>query len=89
MSAVKKGDWPFLSASTFFGLTPEYKVNLHRQIFELTYYTKGGITFEEAYYMPVYLRNFYYRELVETLTKEGDAIKKARTKATTRKGWRR
>ena len=62
-------------ALTFFGLSSEYKVGLQKQIFELVYYTKGGITFEEAYFiMPVYLRQFHYNELVETLKSEAKAV---------------
>lgn len=61
-----------------FGLSSEYKVNLQKQIFELIYHTKGGITFEEAYFMmPVYLRQFHYNELVETLKREAKAVGKA------------
>jgi hypothetical protein len=42
----------------------------------LTYYTKGGITFDEAYFsMPIYLRNFYYRTLVERMQHEAEAMK--------------
>ncbi|KKL56697.1 hypothetical protein LCGC14_2242820 [marine sediment metagenome] len=63
-------------ASTSFGLSSKYKVGLQKQIFELVYYTKGGITYEEAYFiMPVYLRQFHYNELVETLKKEAAAAK--------------
>jgi len=39
--------------------------------------TKGGIDHDAAYNMPVYLRNFYHNELVDTLKKEADIIKKA------------
>ena len=71
-------------ASTSFGLTPEYKLGIQKQIFDLVDYTKGGIGFEEAYFiMPVYLRNFYYNELVNTLRKEADAVKGVAPK----KGW--
>lgn len=71
-------------ASTSFGLSSEYKVRLQKQIFELVYYTKGGITYEEAYFvMPVYLRRFHYNELVDTLKKEADALKKGKTSSTT------
>ena len=62
-------------ASTSFGLSSEYKVGLQKQIFELVYYTRGGFTFEDVYYaMPVYLRQFHYNELVETLKREAKAV---------------
>lgn len=61
---------------TSFGLSSEYKVALQKQIFELIYYTKGGFTWEEVYHaMPVYLRQFHYNELVETLKREAKAAK--------------
>ncbi len=75
-------------ASTSFGLSPEYKVGLQKQIFELVYFTKGGITWGEAYYsMPVYLRNFHYDQLVDTLKREADAIKKSSRKSTSDRGF--
>jgi len=47
---------------------------LQEQIFELVYYTKGGITYEEAYFvMPVHIRNFHYNELVKALNREAKA----------------
>ena len=44
------------------------------------YYGKGFIH-SDVYDMPVYLRNFYYRKLVETRTKENDDVKKANQKS--------
>ena len=65
-----------MSDLTFFGLTSEYKLSIQKQIFELVYYTKGGFTFDEAYYsLPVYLRNFHYHQLVDTIQKEAEAAK--------------
>ena len=40
------------------------------------YYGKG-FTHSDVYDMPIYLRNFYYNELVDTRKKENDEIKKA------------
>ena len=76
-------------ALTFFGLTAKYRVGFHKQIFELVYLTKGGIDHDAAYNMPVYLRNFYHKELVTTIKREADAIASATEKkpkpGTTRK----
>jgi len=53
---------------------------LQKQIFELVYYTKGGITYEEAYFvMPVHLRNFHYNELVKALKREAKAAGSTQT----------
>ena len=40
------------------------------------YYGKG-FNHSDIYDMPIYLRNFYYKKLVDTRKKENDEIKKA------------
>jgi hypothetical protein len=50
--------------SGFFGLPSNYSVQLHKQIFELCYYG-NGFTQEGVYRLPVHLRNFYYKQLVD------------------------
>ena len=40
------------------------------------YYGKGFIH-SDIYDMPIYLRNFYYKQLVDTRTKENEEIKKS------------
>ena len=62
---------------TFFGLTSEYKINLHKTIFTIAYYSEGAFTFDQLYNMPVYLRNFYIKQLEETKTKEEEMRKAA------------
>ena len=64
----------------FFGLTPQNKPDIHEQIFQLMYYGEG-FTHSDVYSMPVYLRKFYYRKLVETRKKENDEIKKSQQKS--------
>ena len=44
-------------------------------------YYGQGFTHSDVYDMPVYLRNFYYKKLVETRKKENDEIKKANQKS--------
>jgi len=63
----------------FFGLTPKDKPKLHEQIFQLMYYGQG-FTHSDVYEMPIYLRNFYYKQLADTRKKENDEIKKANQK---------
>ena len=63
----------------FFGLSPSDKKSLHEQIFSLIYYGEG-FTHSDVYDMPIYLRNFYYKELADTRKKENDEIKKANQK---------
>ena len=40
------------------------------------YYGKGFIH-SDVYDMPIYLRNFYYKQLLDTRKKESDEMKKA------------
>ena len=70
----------FQSPLGFFGLSPKYKLKLHEQIFQIIFYAKGGFTFSEIYDLPVYLRQFYYQELLDTRKKENQEAKKAQRK---------
>ena len=60
---------------TFFGLTSEHKLEIHKTLFTLAYYSNGGFTFDQAYNMPVYLRTFYVKQLEETKLREAEAMK--------------
>jgi len=44
-------------------------------------YHGKGFTHSDVYSLPIYLRNFYYKELVDTRKKENDEIKKANQKS--------
>ncbi len=56
--------------STFFGLTPEYKLDLHKGIFNMITYGKGGWDWDTIYNMPIFLRLYYMKLLGEALEKE-------------------
>jgi len=60
---------------TFFGLTSEDKIAVHKVLFTMAYYSNGAFTFDELYNMPVYLRTFYMKQLEETKKKETEAAK--------------
>ena len=60
---------------TFFGLTSEHKVEVHKLLFMLSYYSNGAFTFQDVYNMPVYLRRFYTKQLEEAKLKESEAMK--------------
>ena len=49
---------------------------MHSQLFEMVYY-KSGFTWTELYDMPIWLRTFYYKKVVEARQKE----KKSRDEA--------
>ena len=68
--------WRFQSPCDFFGLSPEYKVEIHEQIFQLILHSKGGFTFSDAYNLPIYLRTFYLKRLTTYYQKEAREIKK-------------
>ena len=65
----------------FFGLTPQYKLDVHKLLFTMAYYSNGAFSFEQSYNMPVYLRNFHMKQLEEAKTKEADSYKAAQKKS--------
>jgi hypothetical protein len=44
-------------------------------------YYGQGFTHSDVYEMPIYLRSFYYKQLVDTRNKENEEIKKANQKS--------
>ena len=46
----------------------------------MLYYGEGFIH-SDVYNMPIYLRNFYYKKLVDTRQKENDEIRKSQQKS--------
>ncbi len=60
-----------------FGITPEVKMNIHSEIFDLCYYSNGAFTQEGVYNMPTFLRNFYIKKLVDAKKAESEAQNKA------------
>tara|TARA_R100000008_G_scaffold20961_1_gene11025 strand:+ start:724 stop:975 length:252 start_codon:yes stop_codon:yes gene_type:complete len=68
----------------FFGLAPENKAEIHKQIFQILYYSQGGFTHDDVYCMPTYLRRFYYQELIDTRKKESEEVKKQQRQSKSR-----
>lgn len=60
-----------------FGLPPEYKIVLHEEIFSLCYYSNGAFGHAEVYSLPVYLRKFYMKKLVDIKSQEAEQYKSA------------
>jgi hypothetical protein len=50
---------------TFFGLSPETRGNIFRQIHEIVFHGQGGYDWEVVYNMPVWLRRFTFSTLQE------------------------
>lgn len=59
----------------FYGLTlnPEDKVRIHEEIFNLVYHSNGGFSHDEIYTMPVFLRYFNLKMLLNQKQKEKEA----------------
>lgn len=67
---------------SFFGLGPSYKPILHDEIFTLIYHSHGGFNWSDVYAMPIWLRKFYIKTLVETKEAEKKASEgKTKSKA--------
>jgi hypothetical protein len=49
----------------FFGLSLDYKISFHQEIFNLCYHGKGGFTWFDVYTMPIILRRFYSNQIIE------------------------
>jgi hypothetical protein len=63
---------------TFFGLTPEYRVNLFTQIHEIVFHGKGGYDYNIIYNMPIWLRNFTFHKINEFYEKENKMYEDAK-----------
>jgi len=57
----------------FFGLTDNYQILLHKQLFDLVYY--GRLSHDDAYSMPVQFRSFFYQQLSNAKEAEAEASK--------------
>jgi hypothetical protein len=59
--------------STFFGLTPEYRLSVFNNIHDIVYYGNGGFSWTEVYNMPIWLRKFTFNKIKETLQATAEA----------------
>lgn len=44
----------------------------------MVYYSNGGFNWNDLYYMPTKLREFYWRELLDTKNKEKEELEKSK-----------
>jgi hypothetical protein len=65
---------------TLFGLTPEYKLVVNQEIFDLVFHGKG-FTYHDAYNMPVHIRHFFVRKLQKYFEDQRSAEEKAAKEA--------
>ena len=61
-----------------FGLSDEYIKNVYEQFFLLKYY--GGWSFIEAYNLPILIREWFLKRLVDQKKKEAEEVKNASKK---------
>ena len=45
----------------------------------MVYYSNGGFNWHDVYYMPVKLREFYWRELLRAKEEETQALEKSKS----------
>ena len=67
------------SVLAFFGLTPEYRGIIFREIHDLVYHGGGGFIHSEVYNMPVWLRQFHIKKINEYNRKQEEELKKQKT----------
>ena len=68
---------------TFFGLNLEYMENVYEQFFVLKYH--GGWSFTEAYSLPIKLREWFLKRLIEQKREEQEAVEEASSTSRTNK----
>ena len=61
---------------TFFGLTPDYRTSLFRQIHDIVFHGNGGYDWHTIYNMPIWLRNLTFN-LINNHYKEQNSENKA------------
>jgi hypothetical protein len=49
----------------FFGLTPEYRINIFKQIHEIVFHGNGGYSWNDVYQMPIWLRRYTFNNIKE------------------------
>jgi len=56
---------------------PDDRIHIHEQIFQLCYHSQGAFNQDIVYNLPVPLRMFYFRKLIDTKERENEQIKNA------------
>jgi hypothetical protein len=66
----------FLFLLTFFGLTPEYRPILFKQIHEIVFHGNGGYDWDTVYNMPLWLRRTTFNLIKEHYDKQNEDAEK-------------
>jgi hypothetical protein len=67
---------------TFFGLTPEHRLNIFTSIHEIVYHGNGGYDWETVYNMPIWLRRFTFQKIQDWFNKQNAEIEKKKNTLT-------
>ena len=67
------------SVLAFFGLTPEYRGIIFREIHDLVYHGGGGFIHSEIYNMPIWMRRYHIEKINEFIRKQEEELKKQKT----------
>ena len=70
---------------SFFGLTPQYRVNLFSQVHDLVFHGGGGFQYTEVYNMPIWLRLFHINKISEHNQEQNEKMEKAKKGSTPNK----
>lgn len=71
----------FKLEQTFFGFKPADRVKFHESIFEILWYSNGRFSWDDLYYMPVFLRRFYIKKINKIIEEENERAQKAAEQA--------
>ena len=63
---------------SFFGLTSQYKKLVFDQIHDLVFHGGGGFLHSEVYNMPVWLRRFHIKKIIEFNKEQNEKIEQQR-----------
>ena len=67
------------SVLAFFGLTPEYRGIIFREIHDLVYHGGGGFIHSEIYNIPIWMRRYHIEKINEFIRKQEEELKKQKT----------
>jgi len=72
----------FNSALPFFGLGPEHRLIIFKELHEITFHGQGGYNWDIVYNMPIWLRRYTFNELKKFYEEKnnaqnGDVVKKS------------
>ena len=68
------------SGYRFFTLPTDYKTQLHTQLWEMVQFG-NGFNWKDVYTMPIHLRRFYFKKLVDLKNKEKEEYTKAQSQS--------